>query len=263
MSDRPLIPDAIKREVRQRCGFGCIFCGLPIYEYEHVSPWSEVREHRPDNLVLLCPNHHAEFTRGQRSKSEIEGAARNPHNLATGAVHHVFHVNRLPYEVLLATNVFEGVLNVLVIDNEPIIRVEKLLPGSGEFGLTASIYDRDHRQVLRIFQNEWVASSSEWDIEQQGPRLTIRSEKSNILLQIRAEPPSRIAFEKGSLFYKGFEVSFAEGAVFLHGKNAVTLSNVGFSGCRTALTLRTGGGNRPLGSEEGGGMVFSFSESAP
>jgi HNH endonuclease len=262
MSNRPPISDAMKREVRQRCGFGCIFCGLPIYEYEHVRPWAEVLEHRPDNLVLLCPNHHAEFTRGQRSKHDIGAAAQSPHNLATGSVHHVFHVNRLHYEVLLATNVFKGVLNVLVIDNEPIIRVEKLLPGSGELGLTASIYDHDHRRVLRIFQNEWIASSKEWDIEQQGPRLTIRSEKSNVLLQIRAEPPSRIAFEKGRLNYKGFEIDFTEGTFFFRGKNVIKMSNMGFAAWRTALTLRMGGSNRPLGSEEGG-MVFNFSDPVP
>jgi predicted class III extradiol MEMO1 family dioxygenase len=27
-------------------------------------PYSEVEEHEPDNLVLLCPQHHAEKTKG-------------------------------------------------------------------------------------------------------------------------------------------------------------------------------------------------------
>lgn len=32
------IPEAVKRQVRQRDGFGCIICGSAIIEYEHFEP---------------------------------------------------------------------------------------------------------------------------------------------------------------------------------------------------------------------------------
>ncbi len=251
----------MKREVRQRCGFGCIFCGIPIYEYEHVEDYVLVREHRPENIVLLCPNHHTEFTRGQRSKIDIENAVRNPHNLAVGSVHHVFHVNRLPYEVMLGTASFEGVVNALVIDNEAILRIEKISPNTGEFGLSALLRDRDHRPVLRINQNEWIASSTEWDVQQVGPRLTIRSARSNILLCIRSDPPSRIAFERGNLFHKGFEVGFDDRGLHFPGKD-IRLSNIEFHGARTAIAIRTAGRDDPEGNEEAG-SIFMFRYTRP
>ncbi len=40
-SVRPKIPLPIQREVRQRCGFGCVICGLPLYDYDHIIGWAE------------------------------------------------------------------------------------------------------------------------------------------------------------------------------------------------------------------------------
>jgi hypothetical protein len=39
--DRPPIPLPVKRLVRQQCAFGCVLCGLPLYEYDHIVPYHE------------------------------------------------------------------------------------------------------------------------------------------------------------------------------------------------------------------------------
>lgn len=39
------IPAQIKHSVRQRCGFGCVICGSPIYEYDHMLGFAEVDRH--------------------------------------------------------------------------------------------------------------------------------------------------------------------------------------------------------------------------
>lgn len=40
------IPEPVKREVRQACGFGCVFCGHALVEYEHVDPlFADARLH--------------------------------------------------------------------------------------------------------------------------------------------------------------------------------------------------------------------------
>src|SRR5439155_1627187 len=48
------IPEPIKRQIRQRCGFGCVLCGLPLFEYEHLKGWANVQRHMPEEITLLC-----------------------------------------------------------------------------------------------------------------------------------------------------------------------------------------------------------------
>ena len=48
------IPEGVKREVRQRCGFGCVICGLGFYDYEHFAPdFVDATEHNPAGMTLL------------------------------------------------------------------------------------------------------------------------------------------------------------------------------------------------------------------
>ena len=75
------IPLPIQREVRQRCGFGCVICGLPLYEYEHMAEWASVKRHVADEITLLCDQHHREKTGGLLPKEVVSQANLNPFNL--------------------------------------------------------------------------------------------------------------------------------------------------------------------------------------
>ena len=61
-SVRPPIPESMKREVRQRCGFGCVICGMPLYTYEHMLGYVNVDRHVAEELTLLCYQHQYERT---------------------------------------------------------------------------------------------------------------------------------------------------------------------------------------------------------
>ncbi len=66
------IPSDIKRKIRQRTGFGCIVCGLGIFQYEHIKPeFSEAKEHDPDKMTTLCGSCHDKVTRKIWSKNKI------------------------------------------------------------------------------------------------------------------------------------------------------------------------------------------------
>src|SRR5689334_10952129 len=81
MSNRDEISASMKRAVRQRCGFGCVICGIPVYDYDHIEDHSKVKEHSESNLTLLCPIHHRTKTTGKVSLEYIIEANRKPHNL--------------------------------------------------------------------------------------------------------------------------------------------------------------------------------------
>ena len=54
-SVKTLVPELMKREVRQRCGFGCVICGMPLYTYEYMLDYANVHRHVADefNAPLL------------------------------------------------------------------------------------------------------------------------------------------------------------------------------------------------------------------
>ncbi|MGU5889575.1 hypothetical protein, partial [Aeromonas hydrophila] len=78
------IPLPIQREVRQRCGFGCVICGMPLYEYEHMEEWANVKRHVAEEITLLCDQHHREKTGGLLPKEVVRDANKNPFNLRKG-----------------------------------------------------------------------------------------------------------------------------------------------------------------------------------
>ena len=67
------IREDVKLQIRQNSKFGCVICRAAIYTYEHIEPvFVDAKEHDPDNMCLLCPNHQAESTSGVLSKNRIK-----------------------------------------------------------------------------------------------------------------------------------------------------------------------------------------------
>jgi hypothetical protein len=83
-SSRPPIGPDIEREVRRRCGFGCVICGMPLYEYDHLLWWANVQRHVAEEITLLCDMHHREKTNGLLPLERVIAANRDPFNLRQG-----------------------------------------------------------------------------------------------------------------------------------------------------------------------------------
>ena len=160
----------MKREVRQRCGFGCVICGSPLYEYDHLIPWSDVQEHEPENLVLLCPQHHAEKTKGFLTLEALESANDNPRNRETGESYPFgLRYEGMHCEALIGgmqhvwPDMFEGLITIpLLIDDTPVVgfRAEddRLL-------LTVQLFNADNELLVQVVDNELVFSAEQWDVE--------------------------------------------------------------------------------------------------
>lgn len=82
--ERDKIPARIKRAVRQRCGFGCVMCGAPVYHYEHMKDWAIVLKHEEENITLLCPNSHEDKSNNLLPLHKLQEANANPVNRQTG-----------------------------------------------------------------------------------------------------------------------------------------------------------------------------------
>lgn len=58
-TQRPKIPEAMTRAILIEAGHRCAVCGTSCpLERAHIIPWSKVKEHTLENLILLCANCH-------------------------------------------------------------------------------------------------------------------------------------------------------------------------------------------------------------
>lgn len=205
------IPEPIKREVRQRCGFGCVMCGLPVYEYDHMHGWANAQEHIAEDITLLCSNHHSQKTRGILPLADVLEANRNPYNLREGNSEQLpLHFSGTNAEVVVGTNTFmcsspnEDFLTIpITVNNTPliIIKIE-----DGNLLISMQIFDREGNRILCISDNQLAHTTGPWDIQFVGRVLTIREGERNILIEIEFLPPNRIMVNRGRFIVDGLEV---------------------------------------------------------
>lgn len=177
------IPTDVKREVRQRCGFGCVRCGLGFYDYEHFAPdFKDAKRHDRAGITLLCMQCNQKRARGQLSAESIALANANPRCHQEGFTREEWGFGHAPIEVAFAGATFTDCKTLIEIDDFPIMSVKPPEDGSGFYQLSAMLSDRTGQLTLKIEENEWFARVENWDVECVGQRITLRSGPSDISL---------------------------------------------------------------------------------
>ncbi|WP_137765984.1 HNH endonuclease [Nissabacter sp. SGAir0207] len=196
------IPEDVRREVRQRDGFGCIFCALPIIQYEHVDPvYVEARSHTVEGITLLCPTCHQKVTGGQISKNMVKKQMLTPKAKSEGIVKDLLYFcDEHPTVILGGSTFVECDVPVSVLGHD-IISIEK---EDNHFLLNAQIWDSQGRQTLKIVKNEWQCDhDSVWDLTTVGNTITIREGKGLPTLTIKIEENKRFIIEKFNMQISG------------------------------------------------------------
>jgi trigger factor len=191
--------------------FGCVICGLPLYEYDHLIPFSEVGEHHPTNLILLCDRHHREKTNGLLPIQAITAAIKRPANAQRGeSAAYTLHYAESECVAELGSNVYvwpelaEGMMTApLVVDDTPIVLFRMQ---DGHLLLTVQLFDEDNEMLVQILDNELVYSIDHWDVQFEGLQLTVRAAYREIFVRMRFQPPSRVEINRGHLWRNGVEM---------------------------------------------------------
>lgn len=239
-SERPPIPLSIKREVRQRCGFGCVICGLPLYDYDHIIGWAETERHVADEITLLCNQHHTEKTKKLLPNEAVIAANNNPFNLRQGVSKpYNLHYSGPHCETEIGSNIFttkdEGYgteIVPLIIDD---ISIVSFVLSEGQLLLNLNLFDSFNNYLLRIIDNELVYSVNPWDIEFIGRNLIIREAKGNIFIDILFEVPNKILIKRGRFILNGVEVIITPD--FAHVINAIKISAIRVENFRGGLVI--------------------------
>ena len=60
MGDRPNYPADLERSLFLECGHRCAMCGdKPPLVIDHIEEWAKVKEHKFENMIVLCTVCHA------------------------------------------------------------------------------------------------------------------------------------------------------------------------------------------------------------
>lgn len=224
---RPHVPNPLKRQVRQKCGFGCVICGIPIYHIDHIDDFARTRRHEVENLTLLCSTHHQQKTAGTITPSFVALRTARPANLERGrsAPHRVLE-GLTSLEIEMGTNIFTSAALpfwAVTVGGCGVLGLEH----DGEFVLlTADFRDEQNRPVLQIYRNEVIFSTSSWDVEMTGKTLTIRDAPRRILLRVCFNPAG-VAIDRLTTYLNGAAIKLGSDGVLQCG--GVTLSGVHMS----------------------------------
>jgi len=224
LADRPPIPADVQRSVRQRCAFGCVVCGLPIYEYHHIEDFSNSANHSADNLTLLCNQHHAEATKGLLTQQQVKAANENPRNISTGVTRpYGLHFQGENFEANIGSNKFttgglcdsNGNRLLFPVSIDDCDLFVALIDTDGNLFLSIQVFDECNLPLLVIQNNVMVVSTNKWDISFQATTLTIREQARDILFEVVFEPPNRIIIPRGRLFFNGIEAVIRKEYIFV------------------------------------------------
>lgn len=235
------IPLPIQREVRQRCGFGCVVCGMPLYEYEHMEEWAQVKRHVADEITLLCDQHHREKTGGLLPKAAVRAANSDPYNLRTGTSKpYALHYSGSDAHIEIGSNSFTckdsgygTIMTPVSVDGIPLIGV---ILADGHFLLNLVIFDEFNSPVLHIKNNQLFYSTAPWDVQLVGTTLTIREAHRKILVEIQFTPPNKITINKGRFLCNGVEVLIRPTNILIT-NNASMIRNCHAHNCNGGLII--------------------------
>ncbi|WP_186143720.1 HNH endonuclease [Burkholderia gladioli] len=198
------VPSNVKLAIRQRCGFGCVICGLAFYDYEHFAPdFADAQTHDPAGMTLLCPNCNQKRARKRLSAEAVAAANADPACFKRGFASELFDFSSGPIEVKVAGATFHNCRNLIVINGVPILSVAPP-DGPGRPVLLSGFFSNDKGKiVMRIHNNEFMLNSENWDVECVGAAIRIRNAKGDVALVVEMNPPDGMAITKINMQFKG------------------------------------------------------------
>lgn len=192
MDEARTIPARTKREVRQRCGFGCVICGSPVYEYDHMDGF-HVTGHVAERITLLCSGHHTEKTARRLPIRIVERHNAEPFNSRRRAT----PKRALYYDATEAPTLRLGDMEIRP-DSERRENLGISVHGSVAFGvrftqdglpsLEADIRDMTNKPLLRITRGELRFAVSNWDVTFEGQILRVQSRARSYVLEVLFDP---------------------------------------------------------------------------
>lgn len=204
------IPDAVKKAVRRRCGFGCVICGSAIITYEHfMPPFKDATQHDPNGITLLCGSHQLETTKGILSKESIAHYNSSPYCLRVGNSKHIFDLGNIRPSLILGSVDVSDCGPGIEVDGEVFLRIRPPEKHSSRWRISARFLNSEGSVICEIVDNEIIVSSQNFDFVQQAKSFSIQSPTEELLC-LQLAPPKGLIIKHYVLHVKHGKVIIGE-----------------------------------------------------
>lgn len=231
--------------MRQRSKFGCVNCRSAIYEYEHIQPvFAEAKTHDPDFICLLCGRCHGLVTKRHLSKETVlkkyRITERDPHiKRPFGEI----DIQENGFSIYMGNNLFLNSSSIISIDDIDILRLDPPEDDGGPPLLSGVFFDHNGKEIFRIEKNVWHGPLDAWDMDIVGNKITIRTQKRKIGLEILLQPPNSIIINRVEMNFMDINILIDDAIKITREeynmKRTTTISKYTISGSSSCVHLKT------------------------
>ncbi len=196
------IPAEVRRQIRKKCGFGCVICGGAFITYEHIDPtFAEAREHDPEKMTLLCWGCHGRVTKGVWSKEKVLSAQKDPITFKYGCAKDALDF-RDPFEIFVGSNHFQNVSCIVRKQSgEEWFTIDPPEEFQAPPRINVKFFGPDGLPDLEIIGNEWTCSTDVWDLRTEGNRIEVYKANRQLMLRLIAKPPHGLEIQYLEMFF--------------------------------------------------------------
>jgi hypothetical protein len=200
------IDETTKRDVRQRCGFGCVICGCAIIEYHHFDPpFTDAVSHNPLGITLLCGTCHKRVESGIIDQRTLSAANTLPWCIKSGHSKDLLFLGSGDIPVSFGS-VKVHASTILMYDDKVVIGLSKPECIDAPLQLNAIFTDDNENEILRIVNNEWQVGINRYDIRTTRDRLSVRDAPRTIIFKMILAASQEIRIYRLRMKYRGFSI---------------------------------------------------------
>lgn len=153
------IPESVKTAVRKACSFGCVICGSVPYDYDHLEvEYHAAEQHNPDDIVLLCQNHHR--MKGNVLSVEAIKKARALRVAQDSQFRFKLPATNSDFVVNWAGTKISATDNSVIVDDERILTFTRTENEMEPVQLSGTFRDIQGNIICQIDRNEFVSRAA-------------------------------------------------------------------------------------------------------
>ena len=173
------------------------------------------------------------------SVETVTEANKNPKCLQQGFANEAFDFGSKPIEVIFAGVTFINCNHLITVSGIPILSINNPDQDHEPFKLSGRFCDDAGEATLKIEDNIWSVGADYWDVECEGPKITIRKGLGDIVLVIKSEPPEKLIIERLNMEFEGvfFRGSKDILETSFDNRNWSTFQSCGMSNCNVGMAF--------------------------